>query len=515
MGARVGSKALMGGRYRTVQRMSSQRLSPPAGRQAPAGTPLLPPLLRLTHSLREAGIPVSASEVIDAAVALEHIEVVDRGHVRGALSATLVKRAEDRSAFDTLFELHFAVRRGRRGHADAGDQPAGEEAPASGPRSAPASTGATRPPPAAADPSTELLEALLEALRRGDGERLRQLADMAVARYGGIGSQADATERYFLYRVMRALELSRLMAEALKAARLEDPDGALDERRFRLELAERIEAFKRLLAEQVRAHMADLRGAADAAQAISHLAIEETDFLGASPRQLALMREEIRPLARALATRMARRRRRRSQGRLDIRRTVRRSLGSGGVPIDPVFRRPRVARPDLYLLCDVSGSVAEFASFTLTLLQAMTGEFPRMRSFAFVDGVAEVSDHLKDVASFLEVRHVLYRADVVAGDGHSDYGAVLDRFATRYGTALDSRSTLIITGDARSNMRPPRAEVLRALHARVRRVYLLNPEPTAEWDTADSIVSVYAPYLDGVFEVRNLEQLAAAVLRIS
>ncbi len=65
--------------------------------------------------------------------------------------------------------------------------------------------------------STELLEALLDALRRGDSERLRELADMAVMRYGGIGSQADATERYFLYRVMRALELSRLMADALKA----------------------------------------------------------------------------------------------------------------------------------------------------------------------------------------------------------------------------------------------------------------------------------------------------------
>ncbi len=163
----------------------------------------------------------------------------------------------------------------------------------------------------------------------------------------------------------------------------------------------------------------------------------------------------------------------------------------------------------------MSGSVAEFASFTLTLLQAMTREFPRMRSFAFVDGVDEVTDHLKDVASFLEVRHVLYRADVVAGDGHSDYGAVLERFSERHGSALDSRSTLIITGDARSNMRPARAEALRALHARVRRVYLLNPEPAAEWDTADSIVSVYRPYLDGVFEVRNLEQLAAAVLRIS
>ena len=174
-----------------------------------------------------------------------------------------------------------------------------------------------------------------------------------------------------------------------------------------------------------------------------------------------------------------------------------------------------MSRPDLYLLCDVSGSVAEFASFTLTLLQAMTAEFSRLRSFAFVDGVDEVTGHLKDVASFLEVRHVLYRADVVRDDGHSDYGLVFERFVERYGSALDSRSTVIITGDARSNGRPPRVEALRDIAARARRVYLLDPEPVQEWDTLDSIVSVYRPHLAGVFEVRNLQQLGAAVLRIT
>ena len=76
----------------------------------------------------------------------------------------------------------------------------------------------------------------------------------------------------------------------------------------------------------------------------------------------------------------------------------------------------------------------------------MTSEFPRMRTFAFVDGIDEVTGHLKDVASFLEVRHVLYRADVVGADGHSDYGAVLDRFWLVQGGDIDSRSTVIITG---------------------------------------------------------------------
>jgi uncharacterized protein with von Willebrand factor type A (vWA) domain len=473
---------------------------------------LLPSLLGLAGSLREAGVSVASSEVIDATAALQAVNILDRAQLRAALAATLVKRAEDRAAFDALFEIHFAVRQTRRA------RPPREDGTGSdGAASHEILTSLDRPGDAVEsdDPSTELLEALLEALRDGDVDRLRELADMAVLRFGGMESQANASERYFVYRVLRALELSQLMARVLAAERQDAGAEGIDERAFRAELADRIEAFKRLLAEQVRSRLAELRGADDAVRNVSHLATDETDFLGASPRQLALMREAIRPLARALATRMARRHRRRDRGRLDVRRTVRRSLSSGGVPLDPVLRRPRVARPDLYLLCDVSGSVAEFASFTLTLLQAMTSEFTRMRSFAFVDGVDEVTDHLKDVASFLEVRHVLYRADVVRGDGHSDYGAVFERFWERFGDSVDSRSTIILTGDARSNFRPPRAEALRQLQGRARRVYLLNPEPAADWDTTDSIVSVYRPHLDGAFEVRNLRQLAEAVLHIT
>lgn len=484
---------------------------------APAGPPgdpplLLDPVLRLAHALRLAGVPVSTSEVIDARAAMARIDPSDRASVKRAAAATLVKRQDDVGAFDSLFEVVFANR-----SRSPSSPPARSDGPA--PSSAHEITTSLDRPAGAdeqgepADPSADLLEALVDALRRGDTEALRELAEMAVGRFGGIGTQSGATERYYLYRVLRSLELSQLMGRALAATA--DDQTSEDERPTRGTLADRIEEFREMLAAQIRQNLAAL-GTADAqARATDHRVTEEVDFRGASPRQLAAMREAIRPLARTLASKMSRRRRRRARGRLDVRRTVRRSLSSGGVPLDPVFRRPKVARPDLYLLCDVSGSVAEFASFTLTLLQAMTGEFPRMRSFAFVDGIDEVTGHLKDVASFLEVRHVLYRADVVRGDGHSDYGAVLAEFSERFGAEVDSRSTIIITGDARSNRRWPSAETLRALHLRARRVYLFDPEPVAEWDTTDSIVEVYRPYLDGVFETRSLRQLAEVVLAVS
>ena len=477
-----------------------------AGAPAPGTGLLLDPLLRLARQLRQAGVAVSSSEVIDATAALHEIDLLNRRAVHDALSATMVKTREDQATFDLLFELHFAV---RRRAPDAGVEQGG-----SAPRRQ-IETSLDRIADDGPDAGGELLELLMDALRRGDEEALRAVASMAVGAYGGLDSQPGASERYFMYRILRALELSKIMAQAIAREREDGGTGELDERRLRAELVERIEAFKRLLTGELRGRLAEARGVEETGRALALLGTEDIDFQGASPRQLAAMRESIRPLARALATKMARRRRRRDRGRLDVRRTVRRSLSSGGVLLDPAFRRPKVARPDLYLLCDVSGSVAEFASFTLTLLQAMTSEFSRMRSFAFVDGIDEVTDHLKNVASFLEVRHVLYRSDVVRDSGHSDYGAVFERFWEQVGPSIDSRSTVIVTGDARSNYHEPGVESLRRIHARARKVYLLNPEPLDDWDTHDSIVGLYAPVVDGVFEVRNLRQLADAVYRIT
>ena len=270
-----------------------------------------------------------------------------------------------------------------------------------------------------------------------------------------------------------------------------------------------------MLAEQVRHRLSAAVGAEQAAELYRERQLEDVDFLGANASQLRELRQAVRPLARRLAARAAQKRRLRRRGRLDVRRTVRRSLSSGGVPVDPAFRAVRASKPDLYVLADVSGSVIEFAKFTLSLLHAMNEEFAKMRSFAFVDGIDEVTGLLEEGGHRMDLRGAFARAMVVAADGHSDYGSVFRRFAERYGGDVDARSTLIVMGDARNNYREPGLGQLRDLRERARRLYWLNPEPRADWDTSDSIMGAYAPWCDRVFEVRNLRQLAACVDEIT
>jgi uncharacterized protein with von Willebrand factor type A (vWA) domain len=461
-------------------------------------------LLEFFHRLRDARVPVSMVEVLDAIAALDHVDLADRAQFRAALAMTLVKRAEDRTAFEVLFDVCFPFTPGP----DTADRSATPDGTTSG--TAPAGPGEEQQAAGAAA-STDLLEALLDALRHDDQAALRSLAGLAVDRYAGLDAQPDASERYYMYRILRQVELYRLLQLALAA-----PDGVQDAGPHdREELGRRIDDFRRMLAEQVRQRRAVRVGAEQVAELYRDRQLDDIDFLGATFTQLAELRQAVRPLARKLAARVAQKRRLRRRGRLDVRRTVRRSLSSGGVPVDPAFRAVHASKPDLWVLADVSGSVVEFAKFTLSLLQAMNQEFSRMRSFAFVDGVDEVTALLDDSDQGVDLRNAFARARVVWADGHSDYGNVFERFAERYGPDLDARGTLIVMGDARGNYRDPGLETLRGLRAKARRLYWLNPEPRSDWDTTDSVMSLYAPLCDRVFEVRNLRQLTACVYEIT
>ena len=150
--------------------------------------------------------------------------------------------------------------------------------------------------------------------------------------------------------------------------------------------------FERRVDAEVRRRAAEVRGPQHVARHTVRPAIEQVDFTSARKADLELMRREIQPLARRLATRLSREHHARSRGPLDFRRTVRASMSSGGVPMETRHKPRRPGRTDLVVLCDVSGSVANFASFTLMLVFALREQFNRVRAFTFVDEIHEVTD---------------------------------------------------------------------------------------------------------------------------
>ena len=138
----------------------------------------------------------------------------------------------------------------------------------------------------------------------------------------------------------------------------------------------------------------------------------------------------------------------------------------------------------------------------------MATQFSKLRSFVFIDTVDEVTRYFGPGIDFNQaLGRIATEAEAVWLDGHSDYGNSLERFEERYGSEITPRTTLIITGDARNNYRPPRAETLDRIGQKARAVYWLNPEPKSYWDSGDSVMGRFPPFCDGTYEVRTLRQL--------
>ncbi len=460
------------------------------------------------QELRTVGIPVSMVEAIDAMDALSHVDFSSRAQFKETLRATLIKNARHEPAFDTAFEVFFAS----RVPAPSAAAEPGEKELVRNQLDQEGWMGGT------SGLSVEsLIESLFEAMANQNFDLLRNAARQAVDRLAGMEPGRPVGGTYYLYRTLRQLDVETLEQRLLELFMSEvDADDALASRLAAEDAKRAIDQLREELKEEIRRRLVQDRGHEAVAKTLRQPLVEEIDLMHATRTDLVNIEHVIEPLTRKLAARLARRRRLYHRGRLDFRKTMRASLATGGVPVDPKFKTVRPHRPEIMLLCDISGSMATFARFTLQFTYAMATQFSRLRAFVFVDAVDEVTDFFKPGIDFGEaIVRIGSEADVVWLDGHSDYGHALEQFLAKYGRELTPRTTVIVAGDARNNYRDPRAQFLAEVSNSVEAVYWLNPEPRAYWDSGDSVMVRYAPFCDEVFEVRNLRQLEEFVERVT
>ncbi|MER7739215.1 VWA domain-containing protein [Streptomyces sp. NPDC096538] len=448
-----------------------------------ADTDLVTRLTGLVDALRAHGLRVGTGETVDAARAVEALGLDDRELLREGLAATLLHGAGARPVFDAVFDLYF---------------PPGVGLPETG-------GNADR---------DALRDRLAEALAANDTAAMARLAVEAVDGFGGYGG-SPGSDGWSSYQALDRVRPQTLLARVRDEVRGRDGSGSFADRLLEDEIRRRIEEFRRLVTAEARRRVAERRGRDQVARRAVAPTADRVDFLFAGKDRLAELRRTVQPLARKLATRMAARRRRSARGTVDLRRTLRGSLSTGGVPVRPVLRRRRPARPELVLLCDVSGSVAGFSDFTMLLVQALHDQFSRVRVFAFVNRVDEVTRLLVHGAADPEGLGARIRAEaeLTAWHGSSDYGAALGEFTERYGDAVGPRTTVFVLGDARTNMADPNLPAVRDLARRARRVHWLNPEQRALWGTGDSAAPAYADVVD-MHECRNARQLNELVGRL-
>jgi len=461
---------------------------------AVARSGLLDRHIAFLEALRGAGLWVSLAEDLDAVAALTSVEWTDRSIVHDVYAATLVKRQAQRPTFDALFDLYFprlvggGVAEAQRAEAE---ESGGDGSPV---RDNAAALEAFR-------------EALAEALEQGEEQRLQELAAEMVGRFGAMPGRGPGLSSWSAYTALQRVAPSQLI-ERIVAALL---GAGLTEEEAERSAGRRIGAFTATVEADARRRIAEEKGAEHVANVALRPSIDRIDFTSARKADLEEMRREIYPLARRLATRLTKEHHAKRRGPLDFRHTVRASMSTGGVPIATHHRPKRPHRTELVVLCDVSGSVANFAQFTLLLVFAMRESFQKVRAFTFIDHVHEVTHHFKPGADVVDVM-----SDLAASTSHAalwgrtNYGRALTKFADEHSDAIGSKTSLLILGDARSNYSDLASGVLREMAGTVRHAWWLNPEHRRHWGTGDSAAPVYGDIVDMV-ECRNLTQLAEFV----
>jgi hypothetical protein len=446
-------------------------------------------LHRFFRAARGAGVRLSPAESIDAMRAVAKVGIADRAILRDTFLLTLAKTQDEKKALGDCFDLFF-------------DQPEPQAPPEDSEtdeQDAEGSDPSTGSPGEASggDEQTEGLGELAQMLLAQD----RNEISAAIANAASAASLSDI--RYFTQRGI----FSGRILERMGIQRLRDD---LDD----------LQTTNPALAERLTNALDGLRGTVreTVAQALMLYGREEAENLRneilrnaplsrIEPRQIEQMRHLIRQIARRLRERYSKPRKRQRRGHLDVRRTIRRNAAWGGVPFLTAWKRRHRDKPKIVAICDVSGSVARVSDFFLLLIHSLHEVVDDVRSFAFSGHLIEVSDILEKKSPEEAMAEIMSKV----GFGSSDYGNSFADFEGEWMNSLTPRTTVIVLGDARSNNLDPRADILRRIAERSKRLVWLNPEGRMAWGWGDSEMPRYSTFCTVVRQCATAQQLERAV----
>jgi hypothetical protein len=204
---------------------------------------------------------------------------------------------------------------------------------------------------------------------------------------------------------------------------------------------------------------------------------------------------------------------------IDMRRTFRASLGQGGqiTSLARSARRPRW--PNLVVLCDISGSMAQYSRMALHFLHAVSNArgqgWARVHGFTFGTRLTNISRHLvaRDVDAALKAAG----AQAQDWSGGTRIGACLHDFNRDWSRRVLGQGAvvLIITDGLDRDDNGLLSREMERLHLSARRLIWLNP--LLRWDgfaPRAGGIRAMLPHVDSFragHSIASLDQLAQAI----
>ncbi len=203
-----------------------------------------------------------------------------------------------------------------------------------------------------------------------------------------------------------------------------------------------------------------------------------------------------------------------NSGEIDLRRMIRKNMNTGEL-INITFREPKIQRPRLVLVCDVSKSMEMFSDFTVQLLYAFQSSYRSIETFVFGTQLYHISKLLRN-HSFKQSLDLL-SDQVPDWSGGTRIGQCLDQLIYQYGSRLLHGKVIFLmisdgwdTGDTELLQRS-----LGYIKRRVSKLIWLNPQagkPGFTPSVQGMIAAMpFIDYLHGVHDIDSLRDLKTKI----
>lgn len=475
-------------------------------------------LLQFIRHLRHHGLPVSTAETLDAMQVTAALGYSDPDLLRDGLASCLAKTVDDNDTFGLCFERFFHL-----GGAQAANDPEQNQLPST-------EQAATDAPDA-----ENGVDAKGEGTGEGDGDGDANgqdqssgegQSDAALPGKGGGGGGQGSQTRAEVMRAAAEVGLENIQFRTQRGIYRRRILDALGDKQRQSDIQQLLDAGDKDGAnwlEQIRLGQIDavtdvinrqlLLNNDAANRAIRDDIIQNSSLSAMESYHRDRLPPLIRKLAKKLAARHRQRQRHARKGKLNLGKTLSRNIAYGGIPFHRYWKTTRKDKTDIYVLCDISGSVSAWSRVLLLFMQALNEVLPSTRCFVFCSRSIEVTDLFRqypadEALAIVQQRH---------GLSSSDYGIALNTFHEQIAEKLNRRSCVIILGDGRGNGGDSGIGSLREIYHRARLVLWFNPESQHNWNTGDSEIRRYQSATHYVAEcgsLRKLERLLDGLLSL-
>lgn len=428
-------------------------------------------------SLRSFGVRISTSETMDAFRAAELVGYQDREILKTSLSAALAKTAVEEEKFNECFALFFSFNN-FPDHATEHTLRADSQHPVSPLTRMLISQG-----------HAELMASLMEAVQEAQTNEIKFFTQKGL----------------YIHRILSHMGIDGLDSD-IRLLRQENTPGSIQQAAQLQEARDRL--FENVRGFVEREHTLYARATTEDIME-NYLKnaklgeLEKSDY----DRMYVIVRKMAKRLSDVYSRRMTSFRR----GHLDARKTLRENMAYEGVPFDIKWKKKKIDRPDVIVICDVSRSVAAAVRFFLLLAYSLNKAVIKIRSFIFCSNIVEASSVFDDYPVQEAVARLQTGTGLDIVLGSTDYGRAFLDFRKTWLDAVTRKTSVIIIGDARNNYGDPQTATLSLIRKRSKRVIWLNPESRPFWGIGDSEMKKYLPYCNIARECNTLSQLERAI----